>query len=99
MLKTVLAAALVAAALQGVREERVLERTGLVGSCSAVTASPSDPGGWMACRSGRLSGYPDLSRDSCKLGGTRASIVYWRCPADPVASRAAATQVGTAQSP
>ena len=99
MVKIALAAALLAATLHGVKEERVLERAGLFGSCSAVATAPSEPGGWMACRSGRLSGYPDLSRDSCKLGGTRASIVYWRCPEGVVASQAAAPQTERGQSP
>ena len=92
MVKIALLAAFLAATLHGVKQERVLERAGLFGSCSAVATAPSDPGGWMACRSGRLSGYPDLSRRSCKLGGTRASIVYWRCPARVVASQAASPQ-------
>ena len=92
MVKIALVAALLAATLHGVKHERVFERAGLFGSCSAVATAPSEPAGWMACRSGRLSGYPDLSHDSCTLGGTRASIVYWRCPAQLVASRAAAPQ-------
>jgi len=73
--------------MAGVKDGRALERAGLFGSCSAVPNVTSDSGGWMACSSGRLSGYPDLSHDSCKLGGTRAKIVYWRCPAELVASR------------
>lgn len=87
MVKIALIAALIAATMAGVKDGRVLERAGLFGSCSSVPGVASDTGGWMACRSGRLSGYPDLSRDSCKLGGTREEIVYWRCPAALVASR------------
>jgi hypothetical protein len=99
MVKIALVAALLAATLHGAKQERVLERAGLVGSCTAVSANPSDPGRWMACRSGRLSGYPDLSRDACKLGGTRAAIVYWRCPGQIDTTRAATPEVGRAQSP
>jgi hypothetical protein len=91
MVKVALVAALIAATLQGVKHERVLERAGLFGSCSAVTTTAADAG-WMACRPGRLSGYPDLSHDSCTQGGTRAKIVYWRCPAQLVASRTDALQ-------
>lgn len=99
MVKIALAAALIAAALHGVKSERVLERAGLFGSCSAVAGAASDTGGWMACSAGRLSGYPDLSRDSCKLGGTRERIVYWRCPSELVSSRTASAQNDAAQSP
>ena len=96
MVKLALAAALLAATLQGAQRERVFERAGLFGSCSAVPGAVSDAGGWMACRSGRLSGYPDLSHDSCRPGGMRARIAYWRCPGELVASRTA--QTGAAQS-
>jgi hypothetical protein len=92
MVKIALVAALIATALHGVKNERVLERAGLFGSCTAVSGAAAEAGGWMACSSGRLSGYPDLSRDSCTRGGTRARIVYWRCPTQIVASRTAATQ-------
>lgn len=97
MVKIALVAALIAGALYGVKSERVLERAGLFGSCTAVPGAAAEAGGWMACSSGRLSGYPDLSRDSCTRGGTRAKIVYWRCPTKIVASRTDAT--GGAQSP
>ncbi|HXH87400.1 MAG TPA: hypothetical protein VNI55_02180 [Gaiellaceae bacterium] len=99
MVKIALAAALIAAALHGVKSERVLERAGLFGSCSAVAGAASDAGGWMACTSGRLSGYPDLSHDSCTLGGTREQVVYWRCPDELVSSRTASAQSDAAQSP
>jgi hypothetical protein len=89
MIRVVLVAALVAAALYGVRSQRVLERAGLFGSCSAVASVPSDQG-WMACRSGRLSGYPSLAHDACKHVGDRDGLAYWRCPTRLVSSRAAA---------
>ena len=54
MVKLALLAAVVAAALYGVREERVLEEAGLLGSCDVVqTAAPAD-GQWLACRNGRV---------------------------------------------
>jgi hypothetical protein len=99
MVKIALVAALIAAALHGVRNERVLERAGLFGSCTAVSGAAAQAGGWMACRSGRLSGYPDLSRDSCTRGGTNAKIVYWRCPSQIVAIRAAPAHSGAEPSP
>jgi hypothetical protein len=92
MVKIALAAALIAVTLQGAKHERVLERAGLFGSCSAVSGAQAEAAGWMACNSGRLSGYPDLTRDSCTLGGTRQKIVYWRCPSQIVSSRTAAAQ-------
>ncbi len=90
MLKLALLAAVVAAILYGVRHEHVLEDAGLLGSCDVVeTAAPAE-GQWLACRAGRLTEAPDLSRDACVHAGTRASLEYWRCPAALVASRSAA---------
>ena len=36
---------------------------------------------------GRLSGYPDLSKDACKRGDLRGEVRYWLCPAELVVSR------------
>lgn len=84
MLRIVVAAALIAAALAAVKQERLLERAGLLGSCSAV-AVPGDDGEWRACRPGALSGYPDLSLKDCEPRGARGGVRWWRCPA-PIGS-------------
>ncbi len=55
------------------------ERATLLGSCSA-----------LACSSGRLMGYPDLSRDGCVRADTRGALELWSCPARVVSSRTAA---------
>ncbi len=89
MLKFAILAAIVAAALYGVKEERVLEDAGLLGSCEVVeTAAPSE-GQWLACRDGSITDAPDLTRDACVNAGARGDLAYWRCPAALVASRSA----------
>lgn len=87
MLRFAVLIVLVAAALTAVKREHVLERAGLLGSCSAV-ADPGDPTGqWQACRAGRLTGFPDLTRDSCAQQAVQPEVVYWRCPAPLVPAR------------
>lgn len=87
MFRTTLAAALVASALAAAHHERVLDRAGLLGSCTEVTASTEAGGQWLACRPGDLTGYPDLSQDSCTRGAMRGEVRYWRCPTALVAGR------------
>ena len=86
MFRTTLAAALVASALAAAHHERVLDRSGLLGSCSAVAAATDEGGQWLACHPGDLTGYPDLSQDACTRGGMRGEVRYWRCPTALVAS-------------
>jgi hypothetical protein len=86
MFRTTLAAALVASVIAAAHHERVLDRTGLLGSCTAVAASTEDGGEWLSCTPGDLTGYPDLSSDSCTRGGMRGEVRYWRCPTTLVAS-------------
>jgi hypothetical protein len=85
MVRIVVVAGLIASLLAFAKEERVLDRSGLLGGCATVEASAPDGGRWLACRSGELTGYPDLSKDSCRRGGTRGEIRYWICPAELVA--------------
>ena len=67
--------------------KRVLDRTGLFGSC-AVSTSPAPEGGqWLECRPGRLTGSPDLSQDSCTSGGLRGEARLWICPTTLIAVR------------
>jgi len=87
MFRTTLAAALVASALAAAHHERVLDRVGLLGSCTAVAASTKDGGQWLECRPGDLTGYPDLSQDACTRGDMRGEVRYWLCPTALVASR------------
>ena len=86
MLRTTVVVALVASALAAAHHERVFDRVGLLGSCSAVASTP-EGGQWLECRAGSLTGYPDLSQDSCTAGGTRGEARYWRCPTPLVGGR------------
>ena len=86
MFRTTLAAALVASALAAAHHERVLDRTGLLGSCTTLAAATEDGGQWLECRPGNLTGYPDLSQDACTRGAMRGDVRYWRCPSPLVAS-------------
>lgn len=92
MVKLAVFAALVAAVLYGVKEERVLEDAGLLGTCAVVETAAVDAQ-WLACRDGRITEAPDLTRDACVRAGTQAGVDYWRCPAALIASRAASARV------
>ena len=87
MFRTVLAAALVASALAAAHHERVLDRAGLLGSCTTVATAIEDGGQWLECRPGDLTGYPDLSQDACTRGALRGEVRYWHCPTALLASR------------
>ena len=87
MSRIVLAAAMIASILALARHERMLDRTGLLGSCSALAAPAPAGGQWLECRPGELTGYPDLSQDSCTRRGMRGEVRYWICPTPLVAAR------------
>lgn len=80
---------LIASILALAKEQQVLDRSGLLGSCTAVAGAPAAPNGgqWLACRPGQLTGYPDLSNDSCERGGMRDDVRYWICPTQLVGGR------------
>ncbi len=63
-----------------VKDGRALRDTGLIASCTTVTAPYAGPEHWQACRSGRLEGRPNLKRQSCESAGVVADVEYWRCP-------------------
>ena len=87
MSRIVLAAAMIASLLALAKHERVLDRTGLFGSCSALSVPAPEGGQWLECRPGELTGYPDLSQDSCTRRGLRGEARYWICPTALVAGR------------
>jgi hypothetical protein len=89
MSRILVVAALVASLLAFAKQEGVLDRVGLLGSCSELEEPAPGGGRWLACRPGELTGYPDLSKDSCTRGGTRGEVRYWICPATLVAGRSA----------
>jgi hypothetical protein len=87
MSRIVFVAAIIASILALGKHERVVDRTGLFGSCAALSAPAPQGGRWLECRPGRLSGYPDLSQDSCSRRGMRGEARYWVCPTALVAAR------------
>ena len=87
MFRTTLAAALIASILAVAHRERVLDRVGLLGSCTAVAAATDEGGQWLECRRGELTGYPDLSQDACTRGAMHGEARYWHCPTALVAGR------------
>lgn len=91
MLRVVLAGGALVLAMVAVRGGDVLERTHLVGGCSAIATPSGEAGAWQACRPGRLEGPPDLSPKSCSRRGLVADVELWRCPAPPAASRTGST--------
>ena len=87
MSRIVLAAAMIASVLAFARHERVLDRTSLLGTCSTLTTPAPAGGQWVECRPGTLTGYPDLSQNSCSRRGLRGQSRYWVCPTALVAAR------------
>ncbi len=84
MLRIILVGLAIMLAMIAIKDDRLLERAGLVHSCHAVAPPPGDNGAWRACEPGKLAGAPDLTRESCTRGAVVGRIEYWRCPA-PVA--------------
>lgn len=80
MFRTLVAAALIVAAMVVIKDGRALEETGLLSSCEAVVAPTGQTGYWEACRPGKLEGRPDLTRRSCVSQGVAREVEYWRCP-------------------
>ena len=94
MSRIVFAAAMIASALAFAQHERTFERAGLLGSCSSLAAPAPEGGQWLECRPGRLTGYPDLSQDSCTRRGARGEARYWICPTARVAARSPEAPTG-----
>jgi hypothetical protein len=63
-----------------VKDQRVLQRAHLVGSCSTY-ALAQDGSEWRACLPGRLSGRPSLELTSCTDFGRLGRAEVWNCPA------------------
>jgi len=81
-------AALVASLLAGAKHEHLLSRMGLTGSCKVVQTY-ADGTQWDACKSGRLSGAPDLGAQGCTTTGVAGKVEFWHCPASVESSIAA----------
>jgi hypothetical protein len=81
LIRVFVLAALVVAFMAVVKDGRVMRDAGLFGSCSVVHGVNGTRTDWRACRSGKLSGPPDLTRQSCRHWGMRDGVDYWRCAA------------------
>ena len=80
MLRIIVVGAVLAALMIGIKDQRVLQRTHVVGSCSTVAGSP-DGSEWHSCIPGRLTGRPGLSMDGCTDFGLYRNAEFWQCPA------------------
>ena len=87
MFRTFVAAALLASALAAAHHGHVLDRAGLLGSCSPLATETLDGSQWLECRPGSLTGYPDLSQDACRRSILRGEVRYWLCPTSLVGGR------------
>jgi hypothetical protein len=81
LIRVFVLAALVVAVMAMVKDGRIMRDAGLFGSCSVVKNGTGAATDWRACHSGKLSGAPDLTRQSCKHWGMRDGVDYWRCAA------------------
>ena len=85
IIKIFLVAALAVAGMVAIKDG-ALRRFGLVGGCVPVSVAGAGESSYLACTSGRLAGYPDLTKQSCvDIGFTRGRDL-WRCPAPVVSS-------------
>ena len=78
--RIVVAGVLVLALMIAIKDGRILRHAGLTGECS-VAQTLADGTMLEACRSGKLAGRPDLSRQGCRIAGLSGPYQYWRCPA------------------
>jgi hypothetical protein len=85
LLRVVIVALLAVAVMVAIKDGRLLREAGLTGSCASTVTPAGQSGYWAACKRGKLSGRPDLSRQSCVSRGLAGKVEYWRCPA-PVGS-------------
>lgn len=80
VVRIVLCAAVIAAALVFVQQRQVLQNAGLTGYCEAVATPKGESGYWHECHAGKLTGTPELSRSgSCTQVGSAAEVERWRC--------------------
>jgi hypothetical protein len=87
MFRFLVAAALIGSVLFYAKEQHVLDRAGILGSCAPLTVAAPKDSVWWECRPGKLTGYPDRSKDNCTRGVLRGEVRYWLCPAPLVAGR------------
>jgi hypothetical protein len=87
VLRIVVLAAAIAAALAFVQQKQVLQNAGLTGYCASIPTPRGQTGHWHECRPGKLTGTPALSIHSCTRAGGSGEIELWRCPTELERSR------------
>jgi hypothetical protein len=92
LFRIAVAAVFIASLLALAKQQHVLDRAGLLGSCTSLTDPAPHDTVWWACKPGSITGSPDRSGDGCKEGDTRGEVRYWLCPATLVAGRETATR-------
>ena len=81
MFRIAAAAAVIASLLAFAKQQDVLDRAGLTGSCTSLNAPAPPDKVWWECRAGSLTGAPDRSRSGCARGDVRGDVRYWLCAA------------------
>jgi hypothetical protein len=80
LLRIVAVGTVLIALLISIKDQRLLQRAHLVGSCSTLAQAP-DGSEWRSCVPGRLSGRPGLELNSCTDFGRHGNAEIWGCPA------------------
>jgi hypothetical protein len=80
-------AALIVSAAAAADSQGLLHRAASLGSCAPLVAQAPHGAQWWECKPGAASGYPDLSKDSCRQGDLRGDVRYWLCPAGLTVTR------------
>jgi len=87
LLKIIVVGALLIGLMAAIRDGRLLKDAGLLSTCNAAPASGKADPTLLACTSGRLDGFPDLTNKSCALVSARPNRQFWRCEAPLVSSQ------------
>lgn len=80
LLRVVIFAAVIAAALAVVQQKQLLQNAHLTGYCTRIATPTGKTGVWHECRSGSITGTPGLSRGSCVRVSHASARDVWRCP-------------------
>jgi len=87
LLKILVVGALAIGIMGAIRDGRVLKDAGLLSSCSPATVNGRSDPTLLNCSKGRLDGFPDMTRKSCRLISVHPNHEYWRCDAPVVSSQ------------
>lgn len=86
LLKIIVVGVLLIGVMAAIRDGRLLKDAGLLSTCNAAPASGKADPTLLACTSGRLDGFPDMTSKSCTLLAAHPKREYWRCPAPVISS-------------